>query len=93
MIAQEVFMDIFTLHRQGHSARSIAKKLGLSRTTVNKYLKQGEFPKYTQGKRRESILSPYKQVIQDFLAEDAYRATWIFERIQEGPTDLAPCVE
>lgn len=82
MIAQEVFMDIFTLQRQGHSARSIAKKLGLSRNTVNKYLKQGEFPNYTRGERRESILSPYKQVIQDFLAEDTYQATWIFERIQ-----------
>ena len=81
MIAQEVFMDIFTLHRQGHSARSIAKKLGLHRNTVNKYLKQGEFPKYTRGKGRESILDPYKQLIQDLLAEDAYQATWLFERI------------
>jgi transposase len=82
MIAQEVFMDIFTLHRQGHSARSIAKKLGLNRNTVNKYLKQGEFPKYTRGKRGASILDPYKQVIEDLLAEDAYQATWIFARIQ-----------
>jgi transposase len=82
MIAQEVFMDIFTLQRQGHSARTIAKKLGLSRNTVNKYLKQGEFPKYTRGKRHGSILDPYKQVIQDLLAEDAYQATWLFERIQ-----------
>lgn len=82
MIAKGVCMDIFTLRRQGHSIRSIAKKLGLHRDTVTKYLEKGELPRYTKGKRRESILSPYKQVIQDLLAEDAYQATWIFERIQ-----------
>ncbi len=82
MIAKEVCMDVFTLRRQGHSIRSIAKKLGLHRDTVTKYLEKGELPRYTKGKRRESILSPYKEVIQDLLAEDAYQATWIFERIQ-----------
>lgn len=76
-------MDIFALHRQGHSVRSIAKKLGLHRNTVTKYLERGELPSYTKGNRQGSILDPYKQVIDDLLAEDAYQATWLFERIRQ----------
>ena len=83
MIAQEVCMDIFTLYRQGHRLRSIARKLGLHRDTVKKYLDREELPRYPKGKQRVSILSPYEQVIQDLLAEDAYQATWIFERITQ----------
>lgn len=83
MIAQEVCMDIFALHWQGHSIRSIAKKLGLHRKTVKKYLERGELPKYTTEKRQGSLLDPYKQVIQDLLAEDAYQATWLFDRIRQ----------
>ena len=82
MIAKEVCMDIFALRRQGHSIRSIARKLGLHRKTVKKYLDQEALPEYPKGKRRGSMLSPYAQVIQDLLAEDTYQATWIFERIQ-----------
>lgn len=29
------------------------------------------------------MLDPYKQVIQDLLVEDAYQATWLFERIRQ----------
>ncbi len=83
MIAKEISMDIFTLRRQGHSIRAIARRLGLHRDTVRKYLEQGELPRYTKGKRRASMLDPYKQVIQDLLAEDAYQATWLFERIRQ----------
>jgi transposase len=76
-------MDIFALHRQGHSVRSIAKKLGLHRNTVKKYLERGALPAYQKGKRQGSILDPYKQVIDDLLAEDAYQATWLFDRIRQ----------
>jgi hypothetical protein len=31
MIPKETFMDIISLHRQGHSMRLIARKLGLHR--------------------------------------------------------------
>jgi transposase len=76
-------MDIFALKRQGHSIRSIAKKLGIHRNTVKKYLARGELPKYTKEKRKGSLLDPYKQVIEDLLAEDAYQATWLCERVRQ----------
>ena len=68
MIAMEVFMDIFSLRRQGFSMRFIAKKLGIHRNTVKKYLKQGGPPNYRKRKRKASILDPYKPIIEDYLA-------------------------
>jgi transposase len=63
MIDTEVFMDILAFHRQGHSMRWIAKKPGIHRNTVKKYITQKTRPRYRKQKRRESILSPYHQMI------------------------------
>ena len=83
MISWEVYMDIVGLHRQGLSERAIARKLGIHRNTVKKYIQKGQKPQYHKGKRQDSILNPYHQVISDFLDEDDYRATWIYERIRQ----------
>jgi len=82
MISTEVFMDIIALKRQGHSNRWIAKKLGIHRNTVKKHLERNSFPAYTRQKAKPSILEPFYPVIRDFLSEDDYRATWIFDRVK-----------
>jgi transposase len=82
MISAEVFMDIIALKRQGHSIRWIAKKLGIHRKTVKKHLERNSFPAYTRKKAKPSILEPFYPVIRDFLEEDDYRATWIFDRVK-----------
>lgn len=81
MITAEVFMDIIAMKRSGLSIRRIAKKLGLHRKTVKKYLETNSFPEYHRQKK-PSILEPYHQVIRDFLEEDDYQATWIHERLK-----------
>jgi transposase len=83
MINTEVFMDILALHRQGYSMRWIAKKLGIHRNTVKKYITKKKQPHYQKQKRRESILSPFYQVILDWLDQDDYRATWIFDHLKD----------
>jgi transposase len=82
MISMEVFMDIFALRRQGFSLRYIAKKLGVHRKTVKRYLGSGSLPQYRREKGVTSIVDPFKQVIEDFLEHDSYQATWIFDRIK-----------
>lgn len=83
MICAEDFMDILAFHRQGHSMRWIAKKLGIHRNTVKKYIIQKKQPQYRKQKRRESILSPYHQIIRDWLGQDDFRATWIFDKLKD----------
>jgi len=83
MISTEAFMDILALYRQGHSMRWISKKLGIHRDTVKKYIEQKKQPQYSKQKRRVSVLSPYHDMIQSWLEQDDYRATWIFDKVKE----------
>lgn len=83
MISWETFMDIIALHRQGFTERAIARKLHVHRNTVKKYLQEGQKPEHARTPGRESILAPYHPVIEDFLDDDNYRATWIFQRLRE----------
>ena len=76
-------MDILMLKRKGMSQRKIAKKLGLSRNTVKKYLENPEFPG-SRGRirKRKSLLDPYRDNIKTWLEEDLdYTATWIYDRL------------
>jgi transposase len=82
MITKEAFMDIIALHRQGHSMRFIARKLGLHRKTVKKYIAGKGFPEYRHSGRKPSILAPFARIIQDWLNQDNYRASWIFQRLK-----------
>lgn len=82
MICTEVFMDILAFHRQGHSMRWIAKKFGIHRNTVKKYIIEKKQPQYRKQKQRESILSSYHQMIRDWLDRDDFRATWIFDKLK-----------
>jgi transposase len=82
MISEEVFMDIIAMQHSGLSVRQIALKLGRHRNTVKKHIENKEFPHYHKHKRGVSILEPYKQIINGFLDQDDYQATWIFDRIK-----------
>jgi transposase len=77
-----IYGHFYHLHRRGYSIRKIAKTLGVHRVTVKRHLESDSFPKYKTKKRRESILAPYYQTIHDFLEEDDYQATWIFDRLK-----------
>ncbi len=59
-------MEIWALKRQGYSIRGIARKLGIHRKTVKKYLESKEFPKY-QAVERKSGLEPFHKMIEDWL--------------------------
>lgn len=82
MITKENYMDIQAMHRSGKSIRAIAKELRLHRKTVRMHLANSDFPRYRKTKRQETILAPYEPMIRDFLDEDSYRATWIFDRLK-----------
>ena len=82
MISKEVFMDIIAMHRNGYSIRKIAKLTGIHRRTVKRHLESNSFPAYKKEKRKLSILEPYTQIIRDYLDQDDYQATWIYDRMK-----------
>ena len=75
-------MDILNLHRQGYKQRAIARKLGISRNTVKKYIENPESGFSQEQRKRSSILDPYCPAIEAWLEEDDYyTATWIYDRL------------
>ncbi len=80
MVRWEKCMDIWVLHRQGHSIRSICRMTGLNWRTVDKYLKAGEIPKY-KVESRKSDLEPYYRMIGDWLKAENYKAIRIYELV------------
>ena len=76
-------MDILILKKKGLSQRKIARKLGISRNTVKKYLENLEFPDSQKKKgKRKSLLDPYIGNIDAWLSEDIfYTGTWIYDRL------------
>ena len=77
-------MDIIAMHRSGLSVRNISRTLGIHRKTVKKHIEAGAFPQYHKRKSVISILDPYKQIINDYLDQDDYQGTWIFDRLKQS---------
>lgn len=84
MMTLEAVVDIRALSGQGLSQRQIAKRLGISRPTVRKYLEHpGILEQGMHPRRRVSKLDPYREHIKAWLAEDSeYKATLIYDRLQ-----------
>ncbi len=77
-------MDILLLERKGLTQRQIARKLGISRNTVKKYIENQGHPEPDRGKTsKKSLLDPYKGNIVTWLDDDIeYKATWIYDRLR-----------
>lgn len=77
-------MTIKVLHQQGMGIKAIARKLGISKNTVKKYLKDSSEPQYSKRPKRSSKLDSFKpylnQRIQD-AAPDWIPATVLFDEI------------
>ena len=69
LIRAEVWVDIHSLHRQGLSIRQIARRLGISRNTVRRYLRGEPKPPKYRREPRPSILDPYKAYLSRRLEQ------------------------
>lgn len=79
----EDVLNIHSLKRQGLSQRQIARKLGIHRQTVKKYLEHPQLVQQgNQRSTRGSKLDPYLDQIQAWIEEDPeYSAVWIYDHL------------
>lgn len=75
MIDQEGSLEIRILHRQGVGVREIARRMGVSRNTVRKYLRTQSSPVYGPRTGRAGKLDAYEDYIIQRV--DAARPHWI----------------
>jgi len=76
-------LDILVLQWKGLSQRHIARKLGISRNTVKRYVKNQGYPERAHSEvHRRSLLDPFQGNIVTWLEEDiGYKATWIYDHL------------
>ena len=62
--------------RQDVSVREASRRLGISRNTAAKWLKDGQMaePRYPQQVSGPSILDPYKEQLSQWLKADSHRS-------------------
>lgn len=64
-------MTIKVLHQQGMGIKAIARKLGISKNTVRKYLKVPSEPHYSERPKRPSKLDPFKPYLNQRIENAA----------------------
>jgi len=78
----EEILDVHSLKRQGYSERGIARKLGIHRKTVKKYLENPDWMQQRTNHRRASKLDPFSGNIKAWLEDDIlHPATWIYDHL------------
>jgi transposase len=81
MIEYSTYCEIERLHKEGFSARQIARQLGLGRRTVRKWLKHPQFTRRSSV-TRPSKLDPWKGEIVRLLHLHPYTAQQLFQQLQ-----------
>jgi len=82
-IRQERYEDVRQLHQQGVSIRGIARRLGLSRVTIRKYIEVETCPIYPEGVKWGSKLEPYMNYIRQRWEAGCHNATQIWRELRE----------
>jgi transposase len=77
-------LEILVLKKKGLTQRQIARKLGISRNTVKKYIENQGYPESDRSKpNRKSLLDRFQGNLAAWLEEDMeYRATWIYDKLR-----------
>jgi transposase len=61
---KEKYDRVWALHKQGYTGRAIARKLGIGRSSVFRYLRSPTFPERKgRSDKGSSKLSPYKKYL------------------------------
>jgi len=78
----ERYRRVINLHKQGLSIREISRQIPLSRQTVRRYIKAGEFPEIAPSKRASTAPMPYTDYLQSQWQVGIRNAAQLFRDIQ-----------
>ncbi len=77
----ERYQKVRELHAQGAATTFIARQMGLSRTTVTKYLHMDHPPARKKGKRTGSVIDPYKEYLVKRWNDGVRNAQQVYREI------------
>jgi len=83
MLFKETWMEIRQLYQQGLSLSEIARQLKIDRKTVRKYAQHIIQPSYPKRPAIRSLLDPYKDYLENRLAQYDLSAHRLFQEIKQ----------
>jgi transposase len=87
VISVEAWTTIRYLQAQGMGARAIAAKLGVSRNTVRRAVRETDQPTGTRAKRPNRQLAPYAAAIAQMVSEQEFIGSRVLRELrQQGYT-------
>lgn len=88
-----IYDEVALLHEQGHSSREIARRLGLGRPTVLKFINALSFPERAPRSAQPTILTPYEVHLRQRWMVGVHNARVLWEEIRaQGFTGSASLV-
>ena len=57
------YQQVIELHTQGLGVTEIARRVGLSRRTIERWIKEGSFPETKRRRKRRSVFDPYAEYV------------------------------
>ena len=76
-------MDIRSDRQKGLSYTELGKKYHMDPRTAKRYAESPEKPEYTLSEPKPTKMDPYKQIVDEWLAEAPYSARRILEKLRE----------
>ena len=85
MVRLEGFMEIQQLHHDGVSVSEIARRLGMDRKTVRKYLRQA--PREYERRPKSWKVDPFRSYLRERWEVGVHNATRLFVEIRKRGYD------
>jgi transposase len=77
------YEEVMRLHHAGMSSRTIAREVGLSRHTVQRFIRAAEFPERAPRRPRPGILTPYEAYLRERWNAGCQNAQQLWREIRE----------
>jgi len=76
------YEEVQALHAQGHSMRQIARRLGVARNTVRRFLRAEGFPERQPRRPRPTLLAPYVPYLRERWAAGCRNAAALWHELR-----------
>ena len=77
------YEEVLALHGQGHSLRAIARHMGLSPTTVRRYVHAEDFPECQPRRRRSLLLEPFSAYLRARWEAGCHNAKQLWSELRQ----------
>jgi len=76
------YQQVMALYTQGLGFTEIARRVGLSRRTLQRWIKEGDFPEAKRRRKRRSVFDPYAQYVLSRWEEGCVNGLQLCQEIQ-----------